>query len=155
MKKLFFVFFLQIFFSSICHAELTPLKDYLKNKPTSEWLFNKAEVSYISIRCGSVVGIYLILLNERLDEKLNDKLMNTSLAYIKIGALMSEINGMNRKEFSDRLAKTTEFYTNNYRQSYVADDLKICMTNSGEYINHHKQVFDEVMELQNKELNKH
>jgi hypothetical protein len=135
IKNFLIVIFL--IFSSNVYAELTPLKEHLKNN--HNWELESTELAYVCIRCGTLMYLVNEYTENNVDKKTTNELKLRSDVYLEFGEMVSKANGQKDKALLERMESILILYANemienkkinnNVFTGFVGDDLEICAEN--------------------------
>lgn len=129
------LFFLSL--TSNVYAELTPLKEHLRNN--YDWEKSPSELGYVCTRCGVLLYLINVYSENNVDKKTTEELKIRSEVYLQFGEMVSQVNGIKNKAFLERVESITTLYGNDMIQNkkinnnvftgYIGDDLEICAEN--------------------------
>lgn len=136
MRLIFATLFFLSFTSNV-YAELTPLKEHLRNN--YDWERNPSELGYVCTRCGVLLYLVNVYSENNVDKKTTEQLKIRSEVYLQFGEMVSQVNGIKKKAFLERVESITNLYgneminnkkiNNNVFTGYIGDDLEICAEN--------------------------
>lgn len=102
------LFFLSL--NSYAYAELTPLKEHLRNN--YDWEKSSSELGYVCTRCGVLLYLINVYSENNVDKKITEEFKVRSEVYLRFGEMVSQVDGIEKKEFLERVESITTLYGN-------------------------------------------